>query len=301
MKTIRLAGGSDPIGLLHAARVERKLSFPQDPIDVSGVLVEGSQDPEELFDRLAATLFDGSADAAALPASSLPLRLPLGFDLVAVFREELPRYRCVAHGRPSLDALPARAKVVTCDPISRAQILISHPGLRVEMGAPGTDMWEALRHGAWAAACMPPEAIEMGSLWGLEVGAIPAEEIVPIVGLGATAILAPAGLGSFRGRLEALNDPGIEACLRAERIFLRHVPRTASSVAAAIARIQAGKMQIIGLFAGREGEWLAIDQAEGPEAHGEAVALDLAQACADLSLTRSGEPVHLSEKEAVAV
>jgi hydroxymethylbilane synthase len=301
MKTIRLAGGADPIGLLHAARVERKLACSQDPIDVSGVLVESSRDPEEIFDRLAATLFDGSADAAAFAASSLPLRLPLGLDLAAVFREDHPRYRCLAHRRPSLDDLPAGSKVITCDPISRAQVLIRYPGLRVETGVPGTEVCEGLRHGVWAAACVPPEAIELGSLWGLEIGDVPAEDIVPIVGLGATAILAPTGRTSYRARLEALGDHGIEACLRAERIFLRHVPRTASSVAAASARIRAGRIEIIGLFAGREGEWLAIDQAEGPEAHADAVALDLAQSCADLALARSGEPVLLDKKETVAV
>ena len=201
----------------------------------------------------------------------------------AWLRDSSRLLRCVSPDRPRLSLLPSRAKVVTTDPVARAQILHRHPRLEVELAPERADLLMGLRRGRWQAACVSPALLETGWTTTLHVETIESDEVIPAVGLGAVAVLVRAGDLRNRERAARINEAATAHLLDAERSFLRHLPRMAGALGTARA-VRAGDiLKLTGLIVERDGAWLALDEAEASVRFGEVIACDVASACDGLA------------------
>lgn len=274
---IRVASGDHPICLGQAARVERLLgALPGSP-EVVAVTVESARDPALQIERLAWTLRQRQADAAVTLAACLAVGLPQGIEVGAVLRGSDPRYFFVSLERGALSELEKGAEVVTWDAVCRAQVLYRYPHLNVEPVRSWAGLHEGLRHGEWAAACLPPEVVEAGSDWGLRTEEIDVDEVVPAIGQGDLALLIPEGERS--SLVTAVNQDETMARLRLESAFWWQAMEICGTVATARAVLSDGTVELTGIIADAEGAWLVGDTARGPELSDEAIAQELAESC----------------------
>jgi hydroxymethylbilane synthase len=286
MRTIHIASGSDTTSLRAAAALDRLLKARPEPLGVTEVLVPSAGQAPPALEALVEALRSGPAEAAVLPASALPPCLPPGAALVAVIGGGDPRYRLVSRIRTSLPALPPGSRIAAGDALAAAQIRNLHPGLRVEAAPDLPDLFERLRHGAWAAACLSPEIVEAGSLWGLRAEPVAAEEIVPAVGQGRAAVLALSASSGAAERLAGAGDEEAAARLRAERTFLRHTLAVAGAAATARCVLGAAEAEVAGVLAAQDGSWMVVDRASGPPGLAGVLAREVADACVEAALER---------------
>ena len=280
------------MALAQAARVGHRIATRLDSLMVVEVFVETPMDPEKQVGRIAEKVRDCVADAGVCYASRLGPALPDGMVLAALLRDRDPRYRCVSPERPILAGLPGHARVVTCDAVSRAQIRHRYPRLQVDLAAPSWEIFAGLRHRAWDAACLPPEIFDVGSLAGLSSELIAPEEVVPAVGQGVVAILARSDDDRVRARLAEIDDPDLGVALRAERAFLADVSGMMQGAATARAVPGARGVELTGVLAHREGDWLV--SLEGRAALGLEIreARRLAESCLERAARKTGEAVR---------
>lgn len=283
MDTLRLASLGTPIAIGQTARMGYLVESRLRPLKIVDVIVESSLDQPRQIARLVEKLLRGEADAALCPATRLPESLPAGIALGAVVRDRDPRYRCVAAGRPVLEALPPRARIIACDPIARAQILHRLPGLRVDLAAPSWEIFAGLRHHAWDAACLPPEVFDVGSVTGLRSEPVDEDELLPASGQGVALFLVPATGGRIPARLADLNDADLEARFAAERAFLVRAGERRDCVTTVRARRSGTGLELTGLMAEKDGMWLVHVQAQASWGRGVQAALDLADRCGSLA------------------
>jgi len=297
METLRLASSSSPMALAQAARVGHRIATRLDSVMVVEVFVETPMDPDRQIGRIAEKVRDFVADAGACSASRLGSALPPGVVLAALLRDRDPRYRCVTPERPSLAALPGHARVVTCDAVSRAQIRNRYPRLQVDLAPPSWEIFAGLRHRAWDAACLPPEIFDVGSLAGLSSELIAPEEVVPSVGQGVVAILARSDDARVRERLAEIDDPELEIALAAERAFLAGVSHLSQGAATARAIRKGWALELTGLLAHRDGDWLV--SLDGRAAAGSEIqeARRLAESCLERAAKKRA--VEAVRKEAL--
>ncbi len=287
METLRLASSSSPMALAQAARVGNRIGTCLDSLMVVEVFVDTPMDPDRQIARIAEKIREGMADAGVCSASRLGSTLPHGVLVAALLRDRDPRYRCVSPERPSLAGLPRHARVVTCDPVSRAQIRHRHPGLQVDLATPSWEIFAGLRHRAWDAACLPPEIFDVGSLAGLSSELVPPGEVVPLVGQGVAAILARADDTRVRERLSRISDADLESTFGAERAFVSAVSGMLLDSTATARAIRAGwALEMTGLVAHRDGEWLVSQEGRLSVGAAAEEARHLAEACRERVLKR---------------
>jgi porphobilinogen deaminase len=288
METFRLASASSPNALAQTARMSCLLERRLPPMKVVDVNLEIPRDPTKQVGRLIDRLRAGDVDAALCSAVRLPLPLPEGVAIGAVLRDRDPRYHCVSSGAPPMEFLDRSAKVVTCDAIARAQILHRFPRLATEFTCPSREIFDALRQGAWAAACLPPEILDVGSLCGLKSEPIPEGKVLPAVGQGLVALLVRAEADSS-GRLADLNDRDLEFRLHLESLFASMICVEPDCVATARATRSGSTVELTGMLADRNGEWLVLVQAEVLSGKAEQSVRRLVDSCLCLARKRKSE------------
>ncbi|HXI04467.1 MAG TPA: hypothetical protein VNI57_14940, partial [Candidatus Saccharimonadales bacterium] len=223
-------------------------------------------------------------DAAVCPAGMMSAGLPPGVEVGAIFADGERAYRWVSCGRTGPGSLAHGATVVTWDDVSRAQILFRYPGLQVESARGWTKVFSGLRQGIWGAACLPPEVVDAGSLWGLDTGLIAIDEVMPAIGQGSAAILTPrAGVDPV---VRGLNCPDRARRLRLESAFWWNVTDIPGTVVTASARFEEGRVIVEGLVAEADGAWLVSDRGEAGEAYAAAVVRDVADSCREMTWGR---------------
>lgn len=282
MNTIRLTSGDHPIDLRRSAVVERSMRALGDDVDVIAVLVEAAKDPGAYVERLADSLFRQEADAAVCPAGFLSGGVPQGVEVGAVFQECDPSYMCISSGEPDLARLEPGARVASWDSVARAQIMHHFPKLDVRLHRSWSGLFEELRHGMWAAACLPPDVLEAGTRWGLSVAPVDREKVLPAIGQADVAMLTLAGYA--HPLVTALNDPATETRLRFECAFWRCAVEVPGSVATARASLGGDMVSLTGVIASADGEWLVRDEGESSVKFGRFVAEDVAESCKKAAL-----------------
>lgn len=283
---IRVASFDDPISRGQSEKIREQLQElvgEPAPTGVSlGPLGELPADHERLFEKL----LTADADVGVCPARILPARLPGGVVAAAVRRDRGASYWCVSRQRPVLSLLPTGSKVVACGAVVRAQILHRFPWLWVELAPPGEEIVVGLRHGIWDAGCVPAEVLDFGPAAELQREPLALDQILPPVGHGLATILVRGGSTPLLSAVRRLNDPVAESSWKAERSFVLQSSALPDGVATARAALVGERLEITGLIAGTNGEWLVMDSGSGPARWGEAVAQDVAEACMGLARAR---------------
>lgn len=187
-------------------------------------------------------------DAAVHSLKDLPIGDPEGLTIGAVLERGDPADVLVSKHEGSWRGLPSGARVATCSPRRRAQLLRLRPDLAVSdlrgnvptrlqklVADPLLDAIVLAKAGLdrLGPECMPA---------GLRVEVVP--EILPAPGQGAIAVQCRAGDEKILPLLARIHHPPTARCVAAEREFLRQLGGGCDVPAAALAVIENGELKI---------------------------------------------------------
>lgn len=227
---LRLGTRSSPLALAQSRLVAAQLSAQHPGVDVElvPIVTRGDTTPGALADlggkglftaELEAGLLDGSLDLAVHSLKDLPVRLPQGLCIAAHPPREDPRDVLLCERADSLEALPARARVLTGSLRRKTQLLRARRDLVVEdiRGNVDTRIRKWRESGAegliLAAAGLRRLGIESAQV---AAHPLPAQVMLPAPGQGILAIETGVDSRAFE-LCRALDDPRTARAALAER------------------------------------------------------------------------------------
>ena len=200
---------------------------------------------EALEDKLAS----GEIDIAVHSAKDMPSVLPEDFTLIAFTERERPADVLIGHRPLTLDD-PARSVTIGTSSVRRQALLRRHfPHVRVvDIRGNVRTRIQKMEAGLCDGIIMAYAGIHRMGLDDLIVRTFPEDLFIPPVGQGCIAVeasrqLAPEKKEAVRARV---NHPASEACLLAERAFLRRLEGGCSIPAFALARLDGQTLTLSG-------------------------------------------------------
>ncbi len=249
---MRIATRGSALALAQARAVAAALPGETEIIEVTTAGDRGAapgSDKSRWVAELERALLDGEADVAVHSAKDVPGTLPAGLDIVAVpARADARDALC---GAPSLDALPAGARVGTQSLRRRALLLAERTDLEiVPLGGNVDTRLRKLGDGAADALVLAHAGLERLGRTDEAGAVLDSESFVPAPGQGALALEARAGDDGVRAALATLHNPGAAACLAAERALAADLGGSCHTPIGAHAAPEAGGRLCLRAFVG---------------------------------------------------
>jgi hydroxymethylbilane synthase len=277
---IRIATRGSALALAQANMVlaQCRAAFPGEAFELNIIKTTGDKLqtaslasgnlPKGLFTKeIEEALLDGSGDLAVHSLKDLPTELPAGLKLGAVsaradVRDVLVRRSgaVTADGQSPIANLPQGATVATSSTRRRAQLLHARPDLNVVeiRGNVGTRLRKLAEQNELDAIVLAAAGLERlhfstagsAELSGPDVPAgliatpIPMEEMLPCVGQAALGIEIRENDPRLERIIAALNDSTTQACVTAERAFLRGMGGGCQLAVGAFAELRAGQLHL---------------------------------------------------------
>ena len=226
--------------------------------------------------EIEAALRDGRADLAVHSAKDLPSELPPGMRIAAFMLRADPRDAIVSSFN-GLRSLPDGARVGTSSPRRSAQLKALRPDVTLldVRGNVGTRL-RKLADGGYDALLLAVAGLQrLGIADGAGIDILPVETMLPAPGQGALAIEVRADRADIASMVSALNDPGTEAAVLAERAFLGAVGGGCSSAVAAHAQVRPTELILHAMIGAVDGR-LVRGSCSGPVEDGPKFAAALA-------------------------
>jgi hydroxymethylbilane synthase len=216
---VRIATRGSALALTQARAVADALPGEHEIVEVTTAGDRGAlpgSDKSRWVAELERALQDGAADVAVHSAKDVPGTLANGLEIVAVpARADARDALC---GAPSLDALPAGARVGTRSLRRRALLLAARTDLEiVALGGNVDTRLRKLGEGQADALVLAQAGLERLGRTDEAGAVLDPESFVPAPGQGALALEARAGDDGVRRALASLHNAGAAACLAAER------------------------------------------------------------------------------------
>jgi hydroxymethylbilane synthase len=216
---VRIATRASALALAQARAVAAAVPGETEIVEITTAGDRGAEpgsDKSRWVAELERALLDGEADVAVHSAKDVPGTLPDGLEIVAVpVRADARDALC---GAPSLDALPAGARVGTRSLRRRALLLAARPDLEiVPLGGNVDTRLRKLGRGAADALVLALAGLQRLERTDEAGAVLDPESFVPAPGQGALALEARADDDGVRAALAPLHNPGAAACLAAER------------------------------------------------------------------------------------
>jgi len=257
MKPIRIVSRGSALALAQANMIlgQCRAAFPDESFEINIIKTTGDKLqtaslasanlPKGLFTKeLETALLNGEGDLAVHSLKDLPTDLPAGLKLGAASKRADVRDVLIhrANSRFPLHAspfafLPQRATVATSSTRRRAQLLDGRPDLNIVpiRGNVGTRLRKLAEQSELDATVLAAAGLERlhfrsGDLAeisgenvpaGLLATAIPVDEMLPCVGQAALGIEIRENDPRLEKICAALNHDATQACVIAERAFLR--------------------------------------------------------------------------------
>jgi hydroxymethylbilane synthase len=260
---MRIGTRGSALALIQARWVAERLDAEAEIVTVTttGDRGQAGGDKARWVSELERALLDGEIDIAVHSAKDVPTDLPDGLELVAVpVRADARDALC---GAPSLDALPAGARVGTSSLRRAAQLRARREDLEiVELRGNVDTRLRKLAGGEADALVLALAGLER--LGRADAADAVLDELVPAPAQGALALEAVAGRVPDRV-LGRLRDPETTACVRAERALVHDLGASCNTPVGAFA-VPAGEGRLrlaawVGLPDGST--WIA-DELTGP-------------------------------------
>lgn len=227
-------------------------------------------------DRL---LLDSEADVAVHSLKDLPTTPEQGLEIAAVSEREDPRDVVVFRpgAGPSLQALPAGARVGTSSLRRRAQLLARRPDLVVDDLRGNLDTrLQRVASGDYDAVILAAAGIiRLGRAEAIGQWLDPADWL-PAVGQGALGIAIRDGDDDARQLVAALDHPTARAATTAERAFLNELEGGCQVPIGALARVENDSIRLDGFVSSLDGATVLRADADGPVAGADDVGRRLA-------------------------
>ena len=283
--------GSD-LALWQTETIKKELEkrFPQAEFEIRIIKTTGDAVLDKalskigdkgLFTRQIETaLLAGEIDFAVHSLKDLPTVQPENLVIGAVSARETPNDAFISKNFASLDALPQNAKVATGSLRRRSQLLNFRPDLEIVeiRGNVPTRIQKFLESDldAMILACAGLQRL------GLESHirqTLPFEIMLPAVGQGVMAVEMREDDAEVAALLGEINDAAVEACITAERAFLRSLEGGCQVPIAAFAEIDGGEIFLRGFVGDLNGARNIRESLRGKADEAHRIGENLAEIC----------------------
>jgi hydroxymethylbilane synthase len=258
---IRIGTRGSPLALAQARQVAARLQAAHGLAAEQSELVVIKTTGDRITDRplieaggkglftkeLEEALFAGDIDLAVHSMKDMPAILPQGLGIYAILEREDPRDAFVSLTYPSLEALPAGARIGTSSPRRQAQVLRARPDLRV-VGFRGNveTRLRKLEEGAADATFLACAGLNRLGLSQHITAAMPTEVMLPAVAQGAIGIEIRTDDDATARLIAPLNDAATALCVAAERAYLAQLEGSCRTPIAGYAVLSEGSLHLRG-------------------------------------------------------
>jgi hydroxymethylbilane synthase len=211
-------------------------------------------------------LAEGRVDLAVHSLKDLPTELPAGFELAAVTRREQPNDVFLSCCHPSIEALPAAARVGTSSLRRQAQLKALRPDLQIQPLRGNVDTRiRKLEEGAHEAIILAAAGLIRLGRSELVRQVIPTEVMCPAPGQGALGLEIRTGEQSLRQHIHFLDDPEARATTTCERALLLSLGGGCQVPIGALAATVNGKLELHAVVARPDGGSLLRESQTGDD------------------------------------
>jgi hydroxymethylbilane synthase len=227
---LRIATRKSPLALWQAHHVRALLeqAHPGLQVELLGMTTQGDRVLDSplakvggkgLFVKeLEQGMLRGEADIAVHSMKDVPVELPQGLHLPVILTREDPRDAFVSRTYPSLDALPADARVGTSSLRRQCQLLETRPRLQVRTLRGNVNSRLArLDAGEYDAIILASAGLKRLGFEQRITQFLEPEESLPAIGQGAIGIECRRDDPEINALIAVLDDPVTHTRLRAER------------------------------------------------------------------------------------
>jgi hydroxymethylbilane synthase len=193
-------------------------------------------------------------DVLVLDASMLPTQMPSGLTIGALTARITPYDALISNDGCILDELPDNASVATCAMSRESQLHYYRPDLRVVRAHGSVDsILQKVRASRIDAAVIAAADLERLGKQEYVTELLTNQVCIPPAGQGALAVLVRSSEQQFREVVQAINDAGAYARLRAEWAFLEHLGVESTAPVAVLATIEDKVLELEGMVAYSDG------------------------------------------------
>jgi len=227
-------------------------------------------------------LLAGEIDLAVHSLKDLPTVQPEGLRIGAVSQRETPNDVLISRKFGTIDDLPQGARVATGSLRRRSQMLAYRPDLEiVEIRGNVPTRIEKFRASDLDALILAYAGVHRLGLDSHISQVVPTTILLPAVGQGVMAVEIRDGDEAVETMLGAFNDRETEACVTAERAFLRRLEGGCQVPIGAYATISDKKLRLEGFVGTTDGARVIRESSGGAPADAEEIGVRLAETCLD--------------------
>lgn len=271
-------------------KTELQKLFPETEFDVRIIKTTGDAildtalskiGDKGLFTRQIETaLLDGEIDLAIHSLKDLPTTQPEGLRIGAVSRRETANDVFISKNYASLEDLPLNAKIATGSLRRRSQLLNFRADLEiVEIRGNVPTRIEKFLASDLDAMILAFAGVHRLNLDAYIKQIVPTEILLPAVGQGVMAIETRETDTLIAAMLERINDPAVNACITAERAFLRSLEGGCQVPIGGFARLEGEEILLEGFVGDLTGEKIIRDFVRGRKENAEILGKRLAEKC----------------------
>jgi hydroxymethylbilane synthase len=265
-RPLRIGTRGSRLALHQAHLVERllKAKRPGLPVEIVIIKTEGdlSTAPLEqisgqgIFTReLDRALLEGKVDMGVHSLKDLPTRMREGIDLVAVPDREVAHDAFVSARYSSPEALPEKARVGTCSPRRRAQLLRIRPDLQmVDFRGNVETRLRKLEAGEVDATILACAGLIRLGLEKVITQRLPLDGFIPAPGQGALAVTVRCGDGEPSALAAEITNEAAHRAVEGERAFLLRLGGGCKTPIACHAFFRGERLVINGLVSSPDGK-----------------------------------------------
>ena len=226
---------------------------------------------EELEEQLA----NGDIDIAVHSAKDMPSLLPAGFELIAFTDREQSEDVLVSHNPDlSLDDTSTKVIIGTSSVRRRALLKLHYPHVQtVDIRGNLQTRIKKMKDGLCDGIMLAYAGVHRMNLESMIVQSFPVDTFVPPVGQGCIAIEAATTLPEEKKKSirSCLNNPDSEACLLAERAFLRRLEGGCSIPAFGLATLDGDTITLSAGLVSLDGQKNIRSERSGSRSEAEAI------------------------------
>jgi hydroxymethylbilane synthase len=238
--------------------------------------------------ELEQALLDNEIDLAVHSMKDVPTQIAPGLRIAAIPEREDARDALVTLHAKSLSELPSGSRIGTGSVRRQAQILALRPDLKIMDIRGNVDTrLKKLQDGMYDALILANAGLRRLGLEDRISALLEFDQMLPAPGQGALAIETRIDDPKTEEIADALNHPGTEITVLAERNFLKRMGGGCNVPVAAYARLQKNRISLDGLVAAPNGQIVIRDSIQQDIRLTE----DAVAAIADRILSRGGREI----------
>lgn len=227
-------------------------------------------------------LLANEIDLAVHSLKDLPTTQPEGLKIGAVSKRETPNDIFISKNYSSIEDLPNNAKVATGSLRRKSQLLAFRPDLEiVEIRGNVPTRIERFIASDLDGMILAYAGVHRLGLDAHIAQVIPTEVLLPAVGQGVMAVEIRESDAEIAEMLRVISDEDTNACITAERAFLRRLEGGCQVPIGANALLENGGIVLRGFVGSLDGAKVIRDSIKGVKASAESLGIELAEKCLD--------------------